>query len=99
MSTPLTNCEQIVERIVELQKALSTNLPGYESMLHTIHVALQKDEECVVLLTPEQVGVLCAGLSKKKGIVIAVNTVKSAAKKTASGKKLSEVTLDDLGGG
>lgn len=98
MSTTLTSSEQIVQRIGELQEALAKNLPNYESLLHIIHTALHKDEECVVLLTPEQVGVLCAGLSKKKGIVIAVNATKSAAKKTAGGKKLSDVTLDDLGG-
>lgn len=97
VSTPLTNAQQIVDKINNLQACLQQNLPNYESLLHTIHVALSKDEECMILLTPEQVGVICAGLSKKKNIVIATSTSKTG-NKTVSGKKLGEVTLDDLGG-
>lgn len=95
-STPLTGAEQIVDRINSLQQSLQQNLPNYESLLHTIHVALSKDEECAILLTPEQVGILCAGLSKKKNIVIATSS--KAASKTTAGKSLKDTTLDDLGG-
>lgn len=98
VSTPLNNCEQVVGKIAELQIALQQALPGYESMLHQIHVALQKDEDCTVLLTPEQIGVIVAGLSKKKGIVLATSKTASGAKKTASGKALKDVSLGDFGG-
>lgn len=97
-ATPLSNCDLIKGKIGELAKSLRESLPNYESLLHTIHVALHKDEECTILLSPEEVGVLCAGLSKKKNITIVESTTKSTGKKTAGGKKLSDVTLDDLGG-
>lgn len=93
VTTPLTGIEQVVSRIADLQTALQTAAPNYESLLHVIHVALSKDEELAHLLTEEQVGVICSGLAKKKNIVIAATTAKS---RSSSGKKLGDVTLDDL---
>lgn len=96
--TPLTNCDQIMAMIAELESSLQQTLPSYESLLHKIHVALHKDEECAILLSPEQLGVICAGLGKKKGIVIALSGSTASKTKTGSGKSLKDVTLDDLGG-
>lgn len=98
VATPLTNCDQIVAMIAELETALQQSLPSYESLLHKVHVALHKDEECAILLSSEQVGIVCAGLSKKKGIFIALSGSTAAKTKTASGKSLKDVTIDDLGG-
>lgn len=91
---PLSNAEQIKSRIADLQKALQTQSPGYESLLHTIHVATQKDEAIMHLLTEDEVGVLVAGLAKKKNIIIATSAAKS---KTTSGKSLKNIDADDLG--
>lgn len=91
--TPLPAAGIIVDKIAELQAALQTGAPQYESLLHTIHVALHKDEELTHLLTEEQVGILCAGLAKKKSVVIAASAAKG---KTASGKSLKDITLGDL---
>lgn len=89
-SAPLNNAQQISEKLEALKTALQTASPGYESLLHTIHVALSKDEAITYLLSPEEIGVLCAGLSKKKGVVITASTAKG---KTAGGKKLSELKV------
>lgn len=92
---PLTNFEQISHRISTLQEALQKAAPGYEKLLQEIHTNLAKDEELTFMLTEEQVGVICAGLTKKKGVVIAEAGKKSG---TIDGgrKKLRDVTLDDL---
>lgn len=92
--TPLPSASIIADKIAELQVALAAGAPQYESLLHTIHVALHKDDELVHLLTEEQVGVICAGLGKKKSIVIAASTAKT---KISGGRSLKDVTLDDLG--
>lgn len=89
-SVPLPQAEQISAKISLLQQQLQQQSPGYESLLHELHVALHADEEMVHLLTEEQVGIICAGLAKKKGIVIAAVEKKGS---TSSGKKLKEVTL------
>jgi hypothetical protein len=86
--TPLTAADQIIAKIADLQQQLQVNAPGYESLLHQIHVALHKDEELVHLLTPEQVGTIVAGLSKKKNVVIS-----AAIAKKSTNKKLSTLTL------
>jgi hypothetical protein len=93
---PLTNLQQIVGRIEELQAKLQVAAPGYEGLLHTIHVALQKDDELAHLLTPEQVGVIVSGLARRKNIIIAAPEKMGKGNKAANGKKLSEVGLGDL---
>lgn len=91
--TPLSNAEQICQRIADLQLSLQTASPNYERLLHDIHVALHKDEDVVHILTEEQIGVICAALGKKKGIVLATAAPKG---KTASGKPLKAISLDDI---
>lgn len=91
-SAPLTNAEQIVSRISELQEALTKTTPGYERILQVIHTALSKDEALTHLLTEEQVGVIVSGLSRKKNVVIAA----AAAKSTSKNKQLSKLTAEDL---
>lgn len=91
--TALSNLEQVQNKIEQLKQMLAANAPGYESMLHTIHVALHQDESLSHLLKEEEIGVIIAGLSKKKNIVIATSTAKS---KTIKGKSLKDITLDDI---
>lgn len=88
---PLSNAQQIVSKIEELQTLLQTASPQYESHLFIIHQALLKDEELAHLLTEEQVGVICAGLAKKKNVVIAEPEKKKGT--TSGGKKLKDVQL------
>ena len=88
--TPITNAEQVKLQIAQLLTALQEKLPGYESLLHTIHRALATDPDVVQVLTEEEIGTICVGLSKRTSIFIAA---KEADKKVKKGGK---VTLDEL---
>lgn len=92
-TTQLTSVEQVKQRISELHTALTSRLPGYEGLLQIIHRNLANDPDVVTLLSKEEVGTVVAALSQRKGIVLA----KAAGSgKTSSGKKLSQITTDDL---
>ena len=93
-TVPLTMADQVKERIRQLQEALQQQLPGYESLLHTIHRNLATDPDTVHLLSEEEIGVICAGLSKRTGVFIAKDVAEKMVKGAKSGK--SKVTLDDL---
>lgn len=89
----LSNADQVVARISELQAALTAQLPGYEKLLQQIHTQLMKDDEIVHLLTDEQIGTIVSGLARKKDVVIA--SVDTKAGKSGGGKK-RQITVDDL---
>lgn len=86
----LLQSSQIRERVSELQSSLSGSLPGWEDMLKTIHMQLSQDEALVHLLSAAEVGVICNGLARKKGVLL----VKEASKKR-TGKK-DAPTVDDI---
>lgn len=88
----LKNADQIAEKIVALQAALQQSLPGYESLLFTIHQEIKKDPDIAHILSEEQVGIIVAGLSKKKGIIISEEKARSPAAKAS----LKKTTVDDL---
>ncbi len=90
MPIPLTAAEAIKSKIADLCEALQKQLPSYESLLHTIHRNLATDPDTVQFLTDEEIGIICAGLSKKTGIMIA----KAEADKMSRSKK--KVDLGDL---
>lgn len=71
ISVKLTNYDLIVTKINTLQSLLQVAAPNYENLLREIHTNLASDADVVHLLSEEQIGVIVAGLSKKKGIVIA----------------------------
>lgn len=92
VSIPLTVAEQMKERILSLQEALQQQLPGYESLLHTIHRNLASDPDTVHLLSEEEIGVIVAALSKRTGVLIMKEIEEKAKKSVKSGK----VVLGDL---
>lgn len=98
--TPLSNAEQIINKIGDLQARLQAAAPGYEMLLQQIHIALSKDEEVVHLLSEEQIGIIVAGLAKKKGQVIIAASQKGQGKVLGSSgvgnKKLKDIELSDL---
>lgn len=96
-SVPLDNLGQISQKLADLQQQLQTQAPGYEGLLQRIHTDLIKDPDLAHLLTDEQVGVLVAGLSKKKNIVLVELSSPKKRTTTADGKKsLKDVGIDDL---
>lgn len=92
VSAPLPDSEVLIAKIEELKEKLQTAAPGYESLLHSIHRLLAADEQLTHMLKPEQIGIIVAGLSKRKNIVIAEATAKSSAKTG----KLKNISLEDL---
>ncbi len=95
-TSPLSSAEQIFSKILELQQKLQAAAPNYEHLLHTIHMMLQKDPDLTHLLSEEQIGVVVAGLCKRKNIVIAEPQKLSRKTTTSTGKKLADVELGDL---
>lgn len=86
----MTGAGQLKDKILALQHSLSNSLPNYEGLLHVIHRNLSADPDIVHLLSDDEIGVICAGLSKKTGIVLAAKDAKKAA------KNLKGTTLADL---
>lgn len=95
-SVPLSGVDNLRSQIYELQEQLEKNLPGYASLLHTIHKNLAMDEQLVHLLKEEEIGIIVSGLAKRKNIVLAESSVKAGKNTTASGKKLKDIGLGDL---
>lgn len=91
-SQPLTDLEQISGKIAQLHEAMQKSAPGYESLLFHIHKVLSMNEDLSILLTEEQIGTICAGLAKRKNIVIATAITKGNT--NHSGKKLSQLNAD-----
>jgi hypothetical protein len=89
-SVKLTNYDLISNKIHNLQNLLQAAAPNYELLLREIHTNLAADADVVHLLSEEQIGVIVAGLSKKKGIVIA--EVMTKVKKAS----LKNTGVDDL---
>jgi hypothetical protein len=87
---PLPQAEVIKVQIAQLAASLQERLPGYESLLHTIHRNLATDPDTVHFLSDEEIGVIVAGLQKKTGTEIA----KAEAKKMT--KKGGKVDLGEL---
>lgn len=92
MSAPLSQNEQILEKLSLLQDNLEKSLPGYKDVLRSIHSQLRADPDMVHVLSEEQIGLIVAGLSKHKGVVIAT----AIAKSSNGGKKAKSLDLGDL---
>lgn len=90
-SVSLSGIERLQVKINDLQSQLQVNAPGYAGLLHEIHRALAEDESLVHLLKEEEIGVIIAGLSKRKSIVIA-----DAIKNKVTSKQLSKLGADDF---
>ena len=84
---PMSEADQIKDKIAKLSDSLQKQLPSYESLLHTIHMNLAKSPDTVHLLTDQEIGIICAGLSKKTNVIIAPKE----AKKSLKGTKLEDL--------
>ena len=84
----------VVEKIEELKQKLLTNDPAMERLLKQIHTAIHKDPELAHFLKPDQIGAIVKGCMYVTKVVIVTTATKKAT--TASGKKLSNLTLEDI---
>lgn len=85
---------EVLGKIDELKEKLLENSPEMPKLLRTIHTALAKDPELCHFLDPEQVQQVVQGCMRVTKTVVVAAAVKKAT--TQSGKKLSQVTLDDI---
>lgn len=71
--------------MAELEESLNLKLPSMPTILRDIHLHLQKDVDCVTLLSDEQIGTIVRGLESIQGTVIVANpkTGKSSGGKRA----------------
>ncbi len=84
----------VVEKIEMVKKLLMQQNPLMETLLKQVHTALKKDPELVHFLQPEQIGAVVKGCMEVAKVVIVATAVKKTT--TASGKKLSQLTLSDI---
>lgn len=94
MATPLDASSTLTGKIDELQEQLEKKLPGYKDVLRSIHSIIKNDPDLLHILTDEQIGVIVAGLSQHKGVVI----VKAEARKAVAGtgKRKGSVGVEDI---
>jgi hypothetical protein len=94
-SAPLPDADNILQKIMQMQEEMVANNPHFEYLLKEIHLRLHKQPDLVHLLKEEDIGRIVAALAKKEKVVIgaALNESKS---KLSDGRKLSQMTLDDI---
>lgn len=90
----MTPAEQIREKILKLDSMLKAENPGMEQWLREIHKNLKSDESLVQVLSDEEIGICVSVMSRIAQTVVVKDMVKST--KGAGGKKLNQMTLDDL---
>ena len=82
--------EQISEKILSLNNALTSQHPTMPSLLQDIWKVLKANPDCVTLLTEEEIGVIVNGLKKQTATEIATVALKSKT------KSLKSIGLADL---
>lgn len=91
-NTQLIGMTDVTNRIDELRNKLNKSLPGIETTVAQIHKILAEDQSLAHILTDDQVGVICAGLTKAKQVSLITKKAGSGSKKS-----LSKTTVADLG--
>lgn len=82
ISNTLSNAEQLRQKISDLQVALQQQLPSYVGLLEVIHRAVINDPDTCHILSEDEIGIICAGLSRKKNIVLVEAAIKSTSRST-----------------
>ena len=86
MATALSEVDQLKEKVASLTNVILTKHPTLPSLLSQILQALQQQPEQVLLLSPEEVSQIVAGIETHKGVYIAASVSKPAAQKTGVAK-------------
>lgn len=73
----------IAMEMAELEAALDAQVPGFVSILSTIHKKLKADPNVVTLLDDEEIAVIVAGLEKHTNVTIVAPSAVKAAKSKA----------------
>lgn len=83
----------IAMEMAELEAALNSEVPGFVSILSTIHKKLKADPNVVTLLDDEEIGVIVAGLEKHTNVTIVAPAAIKAAKSKAKKEPVSAMDL------
>jgi DNA polymerase III psi subunit len=87
----MTPHEILSIKIAELQQSVQASLPNMPTLLRDIHANLKLDPEIVTLLSPEQVSIIVAGLSKQTSTTITTSILSGG-----KGKSLKKISVDDI---
>ena len=79
----------IAMEMAEIEAALNERVPGFVSILSTIHKKLRADPNIVTLLDDEEIGVIVAGLEKHTNVTIVAPSAIKAAKSKARREPVS----------
>lgn len=96
MPEMLTEQEQILQRMGELKQMLVANDPRMGLELTRIHKNLQESPELLHVLTDEQIATIVQTQSRVSQIAIVSTAAKKSPSKTSTGKRLKDVTLEDI---
>lgn len=88
----MTPAQQMTEKLLSLETALTSHHPQLPSLLREIHTTLRKDPDLVTALTDEQIAVVVAALKKQTATEIVTSTSKSKS----SSKSLKNIGILDL---
>jgi hypothetical protein len=94
-STQLPEANELVAKIDQMQSEMLANNPHFEFMLREIHMRLHKYPDLVHILKEEDIGKIVACLAKKEKVTIGA-AMNSSKGKLADGRKLNQLTLDDI---
>lgn len=83
----------IAMEMAELEAALDAHVPGFISILSTIHKKLKADPDVVTLLDEEEIAVIVAGLEKHTNVTIVAPSAVKAAKAKARKEPVSAMDL------
>lgn len=76
-------------KIAELETKLVADHPEFRTLLRDIHKQMLADPEVVTVLTDEEIGIVCSGLSKQTQ-----QTIVAAASKSKKSAKTMELGID-----
>jgi hypothetical protein len=79
----------IAMEMAEIEAALNERVPGFVSILSTIHKKLRADPNIVTLLDDEEIGVIVSGLEKHTNVTIVAPSAIKAAKSKARREPVS----------
>lgn len=87
----LTINDQIKEKILSLESALTGLQPNMPSLLREIWQALKANPDCATLLTEHEISVIVSGLKKQTATEISCSALKAK-----SSRALKSLLLTDL---
>lgn len=78
--------DQLQEKVSSLRAVILAKHPTLPTLLKEILIALNKQPENVILLSPEQISEIVSGIEAQKGVYLAASVTKPAAQKSATAK-------------